>query len=191
MASVFAVCGYCATTLVRRDVNLETYGKMAELPYDMSPFQLGTQGLYDGKPFELVGRLKVSWENGTWNEWYVVFNEGRTGWLGEAMGFYMLGFERPDVQVPDRSRLTPGATVTLDREDYHLDDMREVECIGSEGELPFFAAQGRRSFSVDLSGPEGEFASIEYAAAETRIYIGRYVEFDELKLKNLRELDGW
>jgi uncharacterized protein (DUF983 family) len=40
-SSVFAVCEYCQSTLVRHDQNLEDIGKMAALVEDRSPLQLG------------------------------------------------------------------------------------------------------------------------------------------------------
>src|SRR5688572_12411014 len=86
--SVLAVCSYCKSAVVRHDLNVENLGKMAELPPDMSPLQLGTRGKYEGTSFEIVGRLKVAWEEGTWNEWYLLFDSGRDGWLAEAQGFY-------------------------------------------------------------------------------------------------------
>jgi hypothetical protein len=55
--SVFAVCAYCRSTVVRRDVNLETLGKMAELAPDLSPLQLGVRGKFEGKGYKVSGGL--------------------------------------------------------------------------------------------------------------------------------------
>ena len=43
-ASIFAVCEYCQSTLVRHDQALEDIGKMAALAEDRSPLQLGSEG---------------------------------------------------------------------------------------------------------------------------------------------------
>ena len=71
------------------------------------------------------------------------------------------------------------------------DDARDVFCLYSEGELPFKAQLGRRSFSVDLSGPHLKMATIEITDSEVRIFKGRYLEFDEFNFQNLRRIDGW
>ncbi|MNR75562.1 hypothetical protein D3C72_61950 [compost metagenome] len=192
-SAVFAVCSYCQSTLIRHDVDLEAIGKMAQLPPDMSPLQVGTRGTYEGKRFELLGRLKVAWEDGLWNEWYALFDDGREGWLAEAQGFFMMSFPQAVPRsLPAAGALKVGRTITLaSNQKFMIDDLRPATCIGSEGELPFPAPQGRESLSVDLSGPEATFANLEVAKDGTRLYTGKYVEFDELKLSNLRELDGW
>src|SRR5256885_2095546 len=39
--SVYAVCKFCRSMIVRHDVNVESIGTMASLPDDMSPIQIG------------------------------------------------------------------------------------------------------------------------------------------------------
>lgn len=192
-SAIFAVCSYCNSTLVRHDLDLEAIGKMAELPPDMSPLQVGTRGSYEGKRFELLGRLKIAWKDGSWNEWYALFDDGQEGWLAEAMGFFMVSVPQPlPARLPEASAIKVGQELELARNQrFTVDDLKQATCVGSEGELPFPAPQGRESFSVDLSGPGETFANLEYAADGTRLYMGRYVDFDDLKLSNLRELDGW
>jgi hypothetical protein len=87
-ASVFAVCSFCKSTLVRSDMNLEKIGEMADLLDDLTPLQIGTMGVYEGKMFEIVGRLQVSYPEGYWNEWYALFSDSNPCWLAEAQGFY-------------------------------------------------------------------------------------------------------
>lgn len=192
-STVFAVCPFCQSMLVRHDVNLEAIGKMADLPDDMSPLQVGTSGRFDGKGFSLLGRLKMAWSDGSWNEWYALFDDGSEGWLAEAQGFWMMSV--PDTQisaVPAKERLHPGQSLRLGGLTYHLDDIKQATCVGSEGELPFPAPKGRQSTSVDLSGPNARYACLEYSPNEgVSLYLGRYIEFDDLHLSNLRALDGW
>src|SRR6188768_3141328 len=68
-----AVCSHCQSMVVRRDVNVEAIGKMAVLPPDMSPLQVGSKGEIDGLVFTLLGRLRIRWEDGSWNEWFVEY----------------------------------------------------------------------------------------------------------------------
>jgi hypothetical protein len=190
--SVFAVCPYCRSMLVRHDLDVETLGTMAVLSDDTSPLQLQTQGQYKGTSFTLVGRLRVSWSEGRWNEWFALFDDGKHGWLGEAQGFYMISFERTDrTGIPSRPSLHPGQGVTIDNRRYQVDDIKEAVCAGSEGELPFQAVVGRKSTSVDMAGPDLAFACIEYADDGIKLFVGEYLQFDELQLKFLRQLDGW
>src|SRR5947208_11033446 len=91
-ASILAICDYCKSTLVRRDLDVENIGKMAELQRDGSPLQLHAEGRYRQVHFAVVGRIQLRYEQGLWNEWYLLFDDMRGGWLGEAQGIYAISF---------------------------------------------------------------------------------------------------
>lgn len=191
-ASVFAVCSFCKSTLVRQDQNLESIGKMSELIDDLTPLQIGTTGTFDGRRFELIGRLKVGYEDGFWNEWYCLFDQDKEAWLAEAQGFYAVCFPVVLPSIPERKDLYVGRTVTIPEiGEAEIEDMRDVQCLLSEGELPMSAAQGRESFSVDLTAPGLRMATIEIANHRTRVYAGKYQDFDSFNFQNLRKIDGW
>ncbi|HQC73139.1 MAG TPA: DUF4178 domain-containing protein, partial [Candidatus Competibacteraceae bacterium] len=85
-ASILTVCAYCRSTLIRHDLDLENVGRMAELLPDPSPIQLGTTGVYRKSRFTVVGRIQLRYSQGLWNEWYLLFDNQRGGWLGETLG---------------------------------------------------------------------------------------------------------
>lgn len=191
-SSVFAVCSYCKSSLVRHDVNLEAVGKIADLRDDLTPIQIGTTGKFENEVFDVLGRLKVAYEDGFWNEWYVLFGGSGIGWLAEAQGFYAICKPDVDIKIPARDGLVPGKVLDFGRRGYfEVEDMHLVSCIYSEGELPLSAVQGRQSLSVDLTGFEDQMATIEYAENENRLFIGSYQDFDLFQFKNLRPIDGW
>ncbi len=172
-------------------MDLEALGVMAQLPEDLSPLQRGSRGKYSNTGFEVVGRLKVAWSEGCWNEWFLNFEDGRQGWLGEAMGFFMLSFEAKGLKVlPDRSAMKPGETISFGKAGrFVVDDIKEAACIGSEGELPFPGLLGRKTTSIDLSSVDGRYANIEYSEQDgVTVYLGRYVDFSSLDWSNLRDL---
>lgn len=191
-ASIFGVCSFCNSTLVRHDMNVEIIGKMSELPQDMSPLQVGTTGVFEGSKFEVVGRQRIGWESGSWNEWYLHFDNGKDGWLADAQGFYMVSFQVTEPkEIPKLSMLKPSGRVALNGGDYTVEDIREVTCTGSQGELPVKSVKGRKSTSVDLVGASDQFGNIDYSSEGDRLFFGRYAEFESLKFMNLREIDGW
>lgn len=164
---------------------------MSELPQDMSPLQIGTSGTFDGSRFEIVGRQRIGWENGYWNEWYLHFDSGQDGWLADAQGLYMVSFQAKNQTIPALSQLKVSEPIQLNGLKYTVDDIRPVSCVGSQGELPVKSIKGRQSTSVDLVAKDEKFGNIDYASDENRLFFGRYAEFEDLKFMNLREIDGW
>lgn len=193
------VCDYCHTMLVRTDESLTQVGKAAVLPFDVSPVRIGMRGGFGGKGFEVIGRVRWSWTDGAWNEWLLLFDDNSNAWLGEAMGQFMLLWERPFDSVRTKALravaqggdAVVGTEVQLDGNKLTISDAREVLCVAAEGELPFTAPTGWRIYSVDLRGTEGECANLQRDRNEVNFYEGRYVELAELAPQGLRPIEGW
>ena len=89
-SAVQAVCPFCKSILIRTDVELKNVGQVADLPPDPSPIQLLTEGMYQGKQFQVTGRIIYEYEQGGWNEWHIVFSDGTSGWLSDAQLQYAI-----------------------------------------------------------------------------------------------------
>ena len=190
--SLVAVCGFCRTTLLRRDLDVEQIGVMGALLEDATPLQLGVEGVWRSVHFAVVGRLQVRWEQGGWNEWYCVFDDGRTGWLGEAAGEYSLSFEATVPEpLPGWKSLEPGRAVTLGGVRYEVTDVREAEVVAGEGELPCRVGSGWTTRSADLRNETARFATLDYTDEAPRLYLGEAVEVAALRLRGLREFERW
>ena len=193
------VCDYCQTILVRGGGGVEAVGKAASLPFDVSPVQIGTRGTFDSMGFEVIGRVRWGWTDGSWNEWLLMFDDGSHGWLGEAMGQFMVLRERPLGDIRDEAvntiaagRTVPiGTEVQVDGGILIVSDAREATCIAAEGELPFTAPAGWTIYSVDLRSPSGRCASLQREEGGASFYDGRYVTLDELAPRGLRSIEGW
>ena len=191
-SSVFAVCSYCRSTIVRHDLNVEDLGKMAQLNDEWSPMQLSTRGVFNGEVFVLVGRVVLSWERGKWNEWFLSYDAGRNfGWLSEAQGHYCLTFPVTGTKIPERGELVPGAQIELNGTLFQVNDCKEAGVAYSEGELPFRATAGTKTSSIDLSAKDGGFATIDFTGGECHLFVGSFCTFDELKFDNVRQIPGW
>jgi len=191
-ASVVAVCEYCKSTLVRHDLNLEDLGKMADLKADGSPLQLGSAGTFQRVHFAVVGRIQYRFAAGLWSEWHLVFDDMRNGWLGEARGDYALSFTAkvPDV-IPPFATLRAGQALAIGGRSFEVIDVENARTIAAEGELPFAVRGGYEAPVADLHGDGRAFATLDYSEEVPLVFIGQYVEFEELALTGLRELDGW
>jgi hypothetical protein len=190
------VCPFCHSILVRTDVALENVGKVADLPPDPSPIQLLTEGTFKGKKFQVIGRIVYEYEQGGWNEWHIVFSDGTSGWLSDAQLQYAISFlTPPDHELPSAEKMSNSApcayTLPLKGVQYSNATMTRASYKGMEGELPFpFYGKSDMLFA-DLKTTGRAFGTIDYSENPPLLFLGEWVDFDELQLKNLRQFEGW
>lgn len=190
--SALSVCSFCKSVLLREGKNLTYSGKMAELSEDMTVLQIGTKGNIGPNSFEIIGRVKVDWEEGFWNEWYLVQNDGLQAWIAEAMGFYNYSYEYALAEILSPPHLYEiGDKITLQNREYIISDIKQFTCEGCTGELPFEIKPGMTGISFDLKTDNECCAYLEYSQERYRAFIGKLVSFEDLNLTNLREIDGW
>ena len=186
-ASIFAVCEYCQSTLVRHDQALEDIGKMAALVEDRSPLQLGAEGQYKGVHFALIGRIQIKCSQGTWNEWHLLFDDMRTGWLSEAAGEYVLTFATyVEEALPTFVELKIGQRLVLASQAWTVSNIEEAECIAGQGELPFTVGAGYPVAAVDLRN-KANFSTLDFSETPPLLFVGEAVAFSSLQMSNLRQ----
>lgn len=187
----YAVCAYCQTVIARD--GMRDLGKAALLPYDISPIQLGTGFALDGARVSVVGRVRWGWADGAWNEWLLQGTDGSTRWLGEAMGQFQLLEERADLASHPllSGALRVGDALDVDGHVLTASDVKEVTCLGGEGDLPFPTPADWRMTSVDFRNPDGMALSVQRDGVGVSAYSGRYVELADLKPSRLRSVEGW
>lgn len=191
-ASLYAVCPYCDSQVMRNDLELEKIGEVAHLQEDSSPIQLGTQGRFADRSFEVVGRIQLQFPRGYWNEWFVWTSDGREAWLGEAQGSYAFTqLVEPPEPLPAFDSLAPRQRVKIGRDVFFVKDKQQARCIGGEGELPFQVRSGYEAPVIDLESYDRRFATLDYSEDPPLLFIGHLATFDELELHNLRQLEGW
>lgn len=177
-----AVCAYCQSTLVRHDVNIEDIGKMAALAEDASPIRRGMAGRYKGRAFSVIGRIQQQYAAGYWNEWYLLFDDQREGWLSEGSGQFYLTFaaDNPEI-IPPFSQIKVGMNLKLGGKFFTVTNLENARCVAGEGESPFQVGPGFEAPAVDLRDAS-TFASIDYSDQPPRLYLGEAVELPSLKL---------
>lgn len=190
--AVQAACPYCKAILVRHDVDLEKVGEVAELPADASPIQIMTEGRFGDRNFTVIGRLTYEYDQGTWNEWHIMMANGETGWLSDAQAQYAVSFlAKPATGLPPEDTLRPGMTFQWPSGSYVMTHITKARYVGFEGELPFRTDDRSECTFADLRTVDDRFATIDYSEQPPLLYLGRMVAFDDLKLTNLKEFEGW
>ena len=187
-SSVQTVCEYCKSVLVRTDVDLAKIGQVADLPPDISPIQLNTEGIYRNKAFVVIGRILYEYEQGGW---HFMMNDGTNGWLSDAQEEYGVSFAANGQKLPVESQLRAEQQFSWNGEMYTLSVITEAHFRGVQGELPFQYWDKDNVVFADLRTQSKKFATLDYSDAEPALYLGEFVELDELKLKNLRKFEGW
>ena len=191
--AVFAVCEHCRSMVVLHDSGVERLGEMAALPPDLSPLQIGSCGVWKGVTFELVGRIRVEWDGGSWTEWFAEFDDRRTGWVAETQGFFAISFpQKYDGVLPAIGEVRAGMSLRLADHGYEVVDVKSVVCLAGEGALSFAAPPGLTRQSVDLMAQDGSFATIDYPLGDPpELFTGAYATAESLRFSNLRPVPGW
>ena len=188
-ASVQTVCEYCKSVLVRTDLDLQKVGQVADLPPNSSPIQIGTEGVYGKRSFVVIGRIVYEYDQGNWNEWHIVMNDGASGWLSDAQLEYAVTFAAPAQNLPQTCKV--GQDYTWNNQAYVVTTVTKAHYRGVEGELPFQYWDKSDVLFVDLMSHSNKFATIDYSENPPLLFLGESVDFDSLNLKNLRSFEGW
>lgn len=197
--AVSLVCEYCGSTVVRDTDSVRLIGKVSALVDTGSPILLGSKGKFEGRPFEVAGRLQVTYPRGRWNEWYLFMAAGRTGWLTDASGQYSIVRELPPdgihERVPTFNDIEISTALVVAGTEYLVVDRRAASYQGAEGVLPFSAEPGQTFYGVDLRGYDGEFFTLDYGNDPDHHcptpYSGHAVSLRETELRPLRRFEGW
>ncbi|HXE50866.1 MAG TPA: DUF4178 domain-containing protein [Ramlibacter sp.] len=186
--SLYAVCNFCRSTVVRTGDTLSRVGRMAELFEDHSPLQLLASGHWQDRAFTLVGRLQYRASSGAWAEWIAVFDDGSHGVLGEDNGAYV--FSLPAAigrELPAAPQLRVGATTAIDGKPFEVASNEQAQLVSAQGELPKLPPLGQAFPMVELRSADGEVLSIDYGTQPPQLTRGRSVRLEDLQLTGLRE----
>ncbi|MDY7574907.1 DUF4178 domain-containing protein [Actimicrobium sp. CCI2.3] len=184
-----AVCEYCQTTALKDADSVKNLGRMSDVLEDFSPIQIGTSGVFGGNSFTVIGRIQLRYAAGMWNEWYLMYDDGKVAWLGDSSGLYTLTTENPaDDALPTFADIVPGRQYTVAKISFTAAEVREAQCVGGQGELPFQVGQGWQAQVADFRNGSF-FLTLDYSDIETKVYTGQSVTLDQLKCQLLRDDD--
>jgi ribosomal protein S27E len=192
-ASASAVCSFCRSTLVRDGDALRRIGTSAELFDDHSPLQLGASGTRQGVAFTLAGRLQYRYAGGTWNEWHALLQNGKSAWLSEDNGAYVLAFEAPlPADAPNTeaklTALQAGSRTLADGRAWDVASVLRAELLAAQGELPTAPRLQGEFTVVDLRNGVGEVATLDSIhAPQISWSVGRSCTLPELAMQGLKD----
>lgn len=192
--ALLTVCPYCRAAIVVDEKAAEVAGKMAVLAQSSGPLYTGGTGNLGGKNFTVVGRVRYGYEKGYWDEWYLEFEHGKFGWIGEDEGNFTIS-HMSDRNVPSSlyAKAEPGSHLEFGDRSWHVDEKDVAECEGGEGQLPFKVVTGEKYPFIDMSSGKDQFATIEFDLGEqhARVYRGKRLSAAAIKMDMEKPSEAW
>ncbi len=186
-ATLVVVCPFCASASYRSDVDLQLLGKVADVTPIASVLDVGTVGRHGGVGWTCVGQIQLDHGAGPWNEWCLLYDDGRWAWLAEAQGELLLTEKKETEAPPPLVDLEPGSDVDLGAAgQYVVAEVGEGKVTAVRGELPARVVPGDVVHYADLRGPGRAFGTLDFGAGTDSceaVYLGRIVMAADMGLK--------
>jgi hypothetical protein len=181
------VCASCKFVVARTDRDLRAVGRVGDLVAIKSPFAVGQIATLEGKRFRIAGRVqynRVGAASAPWEELYLelVGSAGTGGWmwLSHAQGQWIITtlYTHPVVHPPFENAY-PGSPVQVSGGGaFQIAERGERRAVSAQGDLPFAIDPSETERFADLSGPAGQFGTIDYGdgSSPPQIYFGRVID---------------
>ncbi|MEM1125119.1 MAG: DUF4178 domain-containing protein [Bacteroidota bacterium] len=175
-------CDFCSNVALLRDNHLEATGREAALIDMPTKLFLEATGTIAGRGFRTLGRLQYQFEDGVWQEWYLLFDDGGRGWLVEDGGtFTLYDKETVTADLPAPEHVRVGSTVQVDAFTVFVTEKGHATIAGGEGQLGFALIPGETIQYVDGTA-NGLQVTIEYSADEVEFMAGQELPADAIEV---------
>ncbi len=178
------VCSSCHAVVYWGADGALQVGSESILPANQSRLFLFASGALDGVTYQVVGHVRYDYGHGTWDEWYLQTDDGRSLWVSEDERVITEEAPVDASAAPPYGSLKVGTPVDLGGTVYTVRELATATCVGSEGQLPLPVFPGDSYPYADLASEDGtSFATLEYAADGARAFAGRVVGHDRLTVE--------
>jgi ribosomal protein L37AE/L43A len=188
------VCHQCGNRLQRWDDGvLKEKPLMVKAQDTFTPIQIGTTGVWSGKKFTVIGRVRCLFEEDYANNWSIYFEDGTLHTLVDCYG-QLAVYEKipPDPKMPyfkvSGLGIGEGSLESIDNKWYILERKSKCKSIEVEGETWVFDWNGEFT-SLEIASEGGD--RIELLNLENQVYLNfriHYVAFEDFNFQQLRQL---
>ncbi len=181
--SKVVICQYCGQTCSVSPEGLDPSGEKTKLADFESIFSIGASGTIAGEQFKSVGRLRYTYDDGFWDEWFLAFENGKKLWLQEDEGEFT-AFEKETLTspVPAFDDISVGSMIPVNDMSVFVTERNVAKIAGGIGELYFSITPGMSVNCID-GNAGGQLVSIEFTPDEINLSIGREISIDQIEIR--------
>lgn len=145
-------CTSCNTTLLaEKDKEVISAEAKWSSPSEISALKLFSKGKYEGKDFELIGRIRSISSSNISNDWLMYFKDGSYRWLSETMFTYFISEAKPfSLTAAAIKDCKGGSIVRIGNDNYIVNDISKQIQLEVEGEIPFDSYNDEPYFKYEL-----------------------------------------
>jgi len=103
------------------------------------------EGKYGNKAFVVVGRIIYEYDQGGWNEWHVMMNDGTSAWLSDAQSEYALSLSSKAQNLPAAAQVHVGQQFTWGDQRYTVSVITPAHYRASKANCRFSIGTRRTS----------------------------------------------
>lgn len=179
-------CSYCSTLNEVTSDGVQMAGTSARLTPLPTRFFVGAMGELAGERFQVLGRVRYSYDEGTWDEWYLLLSNGEPAWLEEDEGELTLSRMEPlDEVVPAFDQIRVGQQLTVQGVSFRVTERCRATVLGCEGQL-FGLTRPRTPVNFIEGSGGGRIAFLEYTPDGVEFGTGRVVPRSEISVEPAR-----
>lgn len=166
-------CPFCANLLYFDNSSWHSGGKFPTA-IDAPPLlRVDRHANIAGNNFRVAGRVRLEYDSGHWDEWWLEFENGDDRWLEEDDGAYHFHQSvEMDATANAFASLSAGQMLQAGKDSWFITEAGSARVAGVEGQLPvtlqpgfelryFDAVGGGKEVSIELWGNEVEASRSE------------------------------
>jgi len=169
-------CGHCGNLLYFNNTAWQSGGKFPT-DIDAPPLlRVDRLGKLAGEAFRVAGRIRLEYDHGHWDEWWLEFESGEDRWLEEDDGTYQVHHAVPIKKLPgEMESLGAGQMLAASGQNWFITESGKARVSGAEGQLPVTLQPGFELRYFDAVG-DGKEISIEVWGNEVEASISKTID---------------
>ncbi len=161
-------CSHCANLLYFNNSQWVSGGKFPTEIEAPPLLRVDRQGSFDGNAFRVAGRIRLAYDEGHWDEWWLEFENGEDRWLEEDDGSYYFHQSVPlDTTTDAVNNLGVGKMFPAGDKSWFVTESGEASISGVQGQVPvtlqpgfllryYDAVTDGKTISIEVWGNEVE-----------------------------------